>query len=130
MGSGALGGPAASNGGYQNTAVGAGGYTPIRAVSSTPPPAHTPANTTGGDNTACGASALIVNTTGSSNTATGFAALYANTTGYNKTVSGRARIAVIVFLMTSKCAVRSCVVTSSTTQCQPTSRVWPRSATT
>jgi hypothetical protein len=73
MGLNALGGPAATNGGSNNTASGA------FALFS---------NTTGIDNTASGDGALFSNTTGNTNTASGDGALFYNTTGSNNTVSG------------------------------------------
>jgi hypothetical protein len=73
MGTLTLGGPAASNGGYDNTASGLG------ALFS---------NTTGGHNTASGVYALYSNITGTFNTASGSQALYNNTTGDNNTASG------------------------------------------
>jgi hypothetical protein len=73
IGSGALGGPAASNGGLDNTA--AGGY----ALYS---------NTTGSYNTAAGSNALYSNSTGDYNTAAGLGALYSNTTGNANTAAG------------------------------------------
>jgi hypothetical protein len=72
-GTGALGGPAASNAGVRNTATGAG------ALGS---------NTTGSENTASGVGALQSNTTGDYNTASGFEALYANTSGGRNTATG------------------------------------------
>jgi hypothetical protein len=48
----------------------------------------TPANLTGGQNTASGYNALYSNTSGSYNTASGYQALYSNTTGTQNTASG------------------------------------------
>lgn len=48
----------------------------------------TPANLTGGNNTASGARALFSNTTGTANTAAGYEALYTNTTGNGNTAYG------------------------------------------
>jgi hypothetical protein len=45
-------------------------------------------NTTGIENTACGADALINNTTANANTAVGFRALHENTTGLENTANG------------------------------------------
>ena len=73
MGTGALGGPAAQNGGLQNTASG------YEALFS---------NTTGNYNTASGAYALGANSNGMSNTASGAAALISNTSGSYNTASG------------------------------------------
>ena len=73
MGTGALGGPAATNGGGYNTAS---GYDALFS------------NTTGGYNTASGFMALYNNTYGLNNTASGYAALYSNTTGTHNTASG------------------------------------------
>jgi hypothetical protein len=74
MGTGALGGPAATNGGIRNTASG------YQALQSN--------TTNGNDNTASGYQALFSNTTGRDNTATGYQALYSNTTGIDNTASG------------------------------------------
>jgi hypothetical protein len=91
MGTGALGGPAATNGGAFNTASGyqalqsnttngndntASGYQALYS------------NTTGSANTASGVNALLSNTTGGNNTAAGYQALQNNTTGYYNTASG------------------------------------------
>jgi Chaperone of endosialidase len=73
MGLNALGGPAATNGGSDNTASG------FQALSS---------NTTGSGNTASGSQALFHNTTGDYNTASGYLALNSNTTGLWNTASG------------------------------------------
>jgi hypothetical protein len=73
MGTGALGGPAASNAGDYNTASG------VDALFS---------NTTGSNNTALGLSALYSNMTGSGNIASGSYSLKANTTGNSNTASG------------------------------------------
>jgi hypothetical protein len=90
MGTGALHGPAASNGGLYNTATGyealyanttGGGNTAYGAVAL-------PNNTTGSNNTASGADTLFTNSTGGSNTASGAYALFSNTTGSNNTASG------------------------------------------
>ena|SRR5271165_1266240 len=69
----ALGGPAASNNGADNTASG------YSALSS---------NTTGNYNTASGFSALGSNSTGNYNTAVGTGALYTNQSGAENTASG------------------------------------------
>jgi hypothetical protein len=73
MGLGALGGPAASNGGCCNMAS---GYAALNF------------NTTGVSNTASGYFALKYNTTGSYNAASGESALYSNTTADYNTASG------------------------------------------
>jgi hypothetical protein len=73
VGTGALGGPAASNGGLSNTAVG------YKALGS---------NSTGNYDTASGADALSQNTTGCDDTALGSTALYQNTTGSSNTAFG------------------------------------------
>ena len=73
MGSGALGGPAATNGGAFNTASGRDALL---------------SNTSGSNNTASGAAALASNTTGSDNTASGFQALLSNKTGSYNTAAG------------------------------------------
>ena len=76
MGSYSLGGPAASNGGLDNTA--SGKY----ALGS---------NTTGGENTASGADALYSNRSADYNTASGVQALFSNTTGsYNAALGANA----------------------------------------
>ena len=90
MGTGALGGPAASNVGYYNTASGyqalyynigndntAAGYQALYYNS-------------GSNNTASGYRALYYNT-GNDNTAAGFEALFANTTGGYNSASGSRR---------------------------------------
>jgi len=106
MGTGALGGPAAANSGYFNTASG------FYALSSNTSSGNTAtgyealefntsgynntasgymallSNTTGVANTASGTSALHFNTTGAANTASGYVALYSNSTGSNNTASG------------------------------------------
>jgi hypothetical protein len=90
MGTGALGGPAATSGGAYNTAVG------FQALlfgttgnSNTATGVHTLTfNTTGSNNTATGVDALSSNTTGNSNTASGVFALTRNTTGSDNTASG------------------------------------------
>jgi trimeric autotransporter adhesin len=73
MGSFALGGPAATNGGLNNTAV---GYETLYS------------NTTGTYNTASGDQAIYSNTSGLSNSAFGYQTLFSNTTGGNNTASG------------------------------------------
>jgi hypothetical protein len=90
MGTGALGGPAATNTGSNNTASG------YQALNSNTSGDNNTAsgyqalfsNTTGFFNTASGAGALASNTTGFFNTASGFEALSANTTGHDNTASG------------------------------------------
>ena len=74
----ALGGPAATNGGFYNTAIG------VQALQN---------NTTGSSNAASGYLALNNNNTGSSNTASGYAALFKNTTGNNNTANGQGALA-------------------------------------
>jgi hypothetical protein len=111
MGTGALGGPAASNGGTGNTASGyaalifnTGSYN--TALGAGALAANTTAqenvalgyaalyrNTTGSDNTAAGFEALYSSTTGGYNTAAGYWALYSNTTGGNNTASGYSALA-------------------------------------
>jgi hypothetical protein len=75
MGTGALGGPAATNSGFGNTASGKNVLY---------------YNTTGSYNTAGGAYALFYNSTGYYNTAAGAAALTENDTGFENTASGYA----------------------------------------
>jgi hypothetical protein len=95
MGTGALGGPAATNGGVDNTASG------FQALhSNTNGCCNTASgtsalysNTTGNDNTAFGADALLENTTGYQNTATGEIALSANTSGSLNTAAGYGALA-------------------------------------
>jgi hypothetical protein len=91
MGTAALGGPAGSNGGYQNTASGFGAlYSNMTGSGNTASGFEAMySNTTGGNNIASGYQALYANTTGSNNTASGVAALYANTTGSNNTAVGQ-----------------------------------------
>ena len=80
METGALGGPAATNGGLYNTAS---GYEALY---------H---NTTGGSyNTAFGGLALALNTTGGENTASGVQALYHNTTGTDNSAFGGLALAL------------------------------------
>ncbi|HSY08558.1 MAG TPA: tail fiber domain-containing protein [Steroidobacteraceae bacterium] len=107
MGTGALGGPAATNGGFSNTASGAdalysntGGAfntaSGARALGANTTGYYNTAsgyealynNRTGQQNTASGANALWINTTGNNNTASGYEALESNTTGSNNTASG------------------------------------------
>jgi hypothetical protein len=91
MGTGALGGPAAVNGGLYNTAS---GYEAL--YHNTTGGSYNTAfgglalalNTTGGDNTASGVQALYHNTTGTDNSAFGGLALALNTTGGDNTASG------------------------------------------
>lgn len=106
MGTGALGGPAASNGGQQNTAAGfdalfnnssignaAFGW---QALSSNSTGLYNTAvgakslqsNSTGGGNTAVGNNALNESTTGHDNAATGLSALASNTTGQDNVADG------------------------------------------
>jgi hypothetical protein len=106
MGTGALGGPAASNSGQQNTAAGfdalfnntsignaAFGW---QALSSNSTGLYNTAvgakslqsNTTGGGNTAVGNNALNGSTTGHDNSATGLSALASNTTGRDNVADG------------------------------------------
>jgi hypothetical protein len=73
VGTAALGGPAASNSGGANTAV---GWSALQS------------NTTGTQNTAVGLNALLFNTTGEDNTASGADAMLDNKTGSNNTASG------------------------------------------
>jgi Chaperone of endosialidase len=89
MGTGALGGPAATSGGIENTAA---GFDALK--SNTSGNFNTAlgddalaSNTTGSENTACGGSALAAGATGSDNTASGFQALSANT-GNDNTATG------------------------------------------
>ena len=90
MGSGALGGPAATNGGEANTASG------LDALGSNTTGSSNTAsgfqalyhNTTGSNNTASGYDALVYNSTGNQNTASGSGALFSNTSGYDNTASG------------------------------------------
>jgi hypothetical protein len=90
MGTGALGGPAPSNFGSENTAAGyAALFSDSTGMFSTAFGAYALlSNTTGSYNTATGVNALASNSTGDSNTATGFAALNDNTTGIANTASG------------------------------------------
>jgi hypothetical protein len=90
MGTAALGGPAGSNGGYQNTASGFGAlYSNMTGSGNTASGFEAMySNTTGGNNIASGYQALYSNTTGSNNTASGFDALLSNTTGNQNTASG------------------------------------------
>jgi hypothetical protein len=89
-GTGALGGPAASNSGSANSAFGKFALSGNGSGSANSAFGATAlgANTSGNNNTAAGSSALFANTTGSNNTASGSNALYLNTTGSNNTVSG------------------------------------------
>jgi hypothetical protein len=98
MGTGALGGPAATSGGIENTAV---GFDALKAntsgnFNSALGDGALASNTTGSENTACGGSALAVGASGSDNTASGFQALHSNT-GDDNTATG----ANTLFLNTS-----------------------------
>jgi hypothetical protein len=90
MGVGALGGPAASNAGFNNTAAGFNAlYENTTGIRNTAVGMNALFNnTTGYNNTASGQAALFNNTIGNSNTAVGYGALVANTTGYYNTASG------------------------------------------
>jgi hypothetical protein len=111
MGTGALGGPAATNNGSGNTASGyealysnstgsnntASGYVALHAnttgIQNTASGTYALySNTAGNSNTASGVQALNTNTTGSYNGASGYAALYANTTGSYNSASGYAAL--------------------------------------
>ena len=89
MGTGALGGPAATGGGIENTAA---GFAALKAntsgnFNSAFGDDALASNTTGSENTACGGSALAAGATGSDNTALGFEALESNT-GNDNTATG------------------------------------------
>jgi len=90
MGAGALGGPAASNGGKSNTAAGSGalGSNSIGVANTASGASALYANTTGAYNSAFGYEALFANTTANYNTASGYEALYANTSGTQNTATG------------------------------------------
>jgi hypothetical protein len=89
MGTGALGGPAATNAGQGNTAVGFGTLKNNSGNGNTASGVEALLfNTTGSNNTASGEDALLNNATGINNTATGNAALDSNTSGSNNTASG------------------------------------------
>jgi hypothetical protein len=107
MGSHALGGPAASNGGTNNTAAGfsaleyntTGSFntaygsgalgTNLSGFNNTAAGQDAlQDNDSGSNNTAAGASALSFNINGSNNTAAGFQALELNTSGSNNTATG------------------------------------------
>src|SRR3984885_12979298 len=98
MGAGALGGPAATSGGIENTAA---RYDALKANTSgnfntALGDDALASNTTGSENTACGGSALADGASGSDNAALGFQALHSNT-GNDNTATG----ANALFLNTS-----------------------------
>jgi hypothetical protein len=93
MGTGALGGPAATNGGIENTAA---GYGALKAntsggnFNSAFGDGALASNTTGTENTALGGATLSNVTTASDNTAVGFEALFGNTGDYNTATGANA----------------------------------------
>jgi hypothetical protein len=93
MGSYSLGGPAASNGGLDNTASGkyALGSNTTGGGNTASGDGALSSNTTGGENTASGADALYSNRSADYNTASGVQALFSNTTGsYNAALGANA----------------------------------------
>jgi hypothetical protein len=90
MGGGALGGPAESNAGADNTATGDSAlqFNTTGSRNTASGSGALQLNTIGSNNTASGQEALRYNTTGSGNTAAGLAALQANTAGNYNTAAG------------------------------------------